>query len=238
MEGLGSMDGWSMRRRYCLPAVVIAVSLLVSGCSQDPAKLPGEQIAVIGDSYTTGLSDNPADPNVWPAMVWQDLRDRGYGIDPTVAGEGGAGYANPGYRGGTFADKARQAVRRYSDVIVFFGSANDIDAPADAVPEAVRATLKDARRTAPEAKLLVIGPAWPRPDPPPEVWRVRDAVRDEATGAGATFVDPLEQRWLWDDPALIGPDKIHPDPAGQKYLAEKIGPLIEAQLPAPHSDSD
>ena len=54
-----------------------------------------------------------------------------------------------------------------------------------------------------------------------------------APTVGATFVDPLAQRWLWDDPALIGPDWIHPDPAGQRYLAEKIAPLIQAELPAP-----
>ena len=86
---------------------------------------------------------------------------------------------------------------------------------------------------APKAHLLVIGPAWPRPDVPPDVWRVRDIVRGEATAIGATFVDPLEQHWLWDDPALIGPDGIHPDRAGQRYLAEKIRPLFEAELPAP-----
>jgi lysophospholipase L1-like esterase len=214
-----------------LIALTGALLLVATGCSKDPAKLPGDQVAVIGDSYTTGLSDNPTDPDVWPEMVWQNLRGQGLDVDPTVAGEGGAGYANPGYRGGTFADKAAQAVRRYSDVVVFFGSANDIDAPADAVPEAVRTTLKDAQRTAPAAKLLVIGPAWPNPDPPPEVWRVRDDVRAAATEVGATFVDPLEQRWLWDDPALIGPDHLHPNRAGQEYLAGKIGPLIQAQLP-------
>ena len=83
------------------------------------------------------------------------------------------------------------------------------------------------------ASRLALASAWPRPDVPPEVWRVRDIVRDEATAIGATFVDPLAQRWLWDDPALIGPDWIHPDPAGQRYLAEKIAPLIQAELPAP-----
>lgn len=214
-----------------LIAAAGALLLVATGCSSDPAELPGEQIAVIGDSYTTGLNDNPTDPDVWPEIVWKDLRGQGLDIDPTVAGEGGAGYAHPGYLGGTFADKARQAVRRYSDVIVFFGSANDIDAPVAAVPEAVRATLRDAQRTAPEATLLVIGPAWPNPEPPEEVLRVRDAVRDEAAAVGATFVDPVEQRWLWDDPALIGPDHIHPDRSGQQYLAAQIAPLIRAQLP-------
>lgn len=216
-------------------AAVIAILIMVTGCSTEPAELPGEQIVVVGDSYTTGPNDDGKDPNVWPAMVWQDLRGRGYDIDPTVSGEGGAGYAQHGYLGDVFADKAK-AIRRATDLMVFFGSANDMNAPAAAVPEAVRSTLKEARRSAPNAQLLVIGPAWPHPDVPIEVWRVRDTVRDEAASVEATFVDPLDQRWLWDDPALIGPDGIHPNRAGQEYLAQKIRPLIEAELPREQSN--
>lgn len=213
-------------------AVAAVAVLAAAGCSSEPTELPGEQIVVVGDSYTTGPDDNGDDPDVWPAMVWQTLRDRGYEIDPTVSGEGGAGYARQGYLGHTFAEKAR-AIRRSTDLVVFFGSANDIDAPADELPGAVRSTLEQAKRAAPGATLLVIGPAWPYPDPPPEVWGARDAVREQATALGATFVDPLEQRWLWEDPALISPDKIHPNLAGQEDLADRIGPLIAAELPTP-----
>lgn len=224
------MDGVLTR----VSAVAIAGLLAVTGCSAGPAELPGEQIVVVGDSYTTGPNDSADDPGVWPAMVWQTLRGEGYDIDPTVSGEGGAGYARRGYQDSVFADKAK-AIRRSTDLMVFFGSANDIDAPVGDVPGAVRSTLEQAQRAAPDAKLLVIGPAWPQPDPPPEVWQVRDIVRDEATALGATFVDPLEQRWLWDDPALIGADGIHPNRAGQEYLAGKIAPLIRADLPPPQA---
>jgi len=210
-------------------AIAVIVMLAVAGCSSEPAELPGEQIVVVGDSYSTGPDDDGRDPNVWPALVWRDLRDRGYEIDPTVSGEGGAGYARRGYLGRTFADKAA-AIRRSTDLMVFFGSANDMNTPADALPTAVRSTLTKAQTTAPKARLLVIGPAWPRPDVPPEVWRVRDTVRDEAATLGVPFVDPLAQRWLW-EPGLIGPDGIHPNRAGQEYLAEKISPLIAAELP-------
>lgn len=211
----------------------LVAALAITACSS-PSTLPptGDQIVVVGDSYTTGPNDDGKDPDVWPAMVWKDLRGKGYEIAPTVSGEGGAGYANPGYRGGVFAGKA-QAIQPSTELVVFFGSANDMHIPPDVLTGAVHETLKKARLTAPKAHLLVIGPAWPRPDVPAEVWRVRDIVRGEATAIGATFVDPLAQRWLWDDPALIGPDWIHPDRAGQRYLAEKIAPLFQAELPAP-----
>lgn len=202
-----------------------------SACSSDPAP-KGNLIVVVGDSYTTGPKENSEDPNVWPAMTWKSLRQRGYEIAPTVVGEGGAGYAHPGHLGGTFPEKA-QTIQPTTELIVFFGSANDMTVAPEKLKPTVRDTLTKARVTAPNAHMLVIGPAWPRPEPPPEVFRVRDIVRDEAVALGATFVDPLEQRWLWDDPALIGPDGIHPNRAGQEYLAEKIRPLLEAELPTP-----
>ena len=44
---------------------------------------------------------------------------------------------------------------------------------------------------------------------------MRDILRAEAAVIGAKFVDPLAERWLWDDPSLIGADWIHPNRAGQ-----------------------
>jgi lysophospholipase L1-like esterase len=211
-------------------ALAAATLLTMTACSAEPAEQPGDQIIIVGDSYTTGPKDDAKDQDLWPAMVWKDLRAQGYEAPPTVSGEGGAGYAKPGYRGGTFADKAR-VIKASTQLVVFFGSANDMEVPPEVLTGAVRETLTTARTTAPKAHLLVIGPAWPRPDPPAEVLRVRDIVRDGAAAIGAPFVDPLEQHWLWQDPRLIGPDGIHPDRAGQEFLAEKILPLVEAQLP-------
>jgi lysophospholipase L1-like esterase len=179
-----------------------------------------------------GLHDDPNDPEVWPGLTWKRLRAKGFSIAPTVSGEGGAGYAHPGYLGGTFAEKA-SAIERSSELVVFFGSANDMTVPPEELKNAVHNTLTKARGTAQKAHFLVIGPAWPRAEVPKEVWEVRDIVRDEAAALGLTFVDPLEQRWLWDGPGLIGPDGIHPNRAGQLYLAEKVGPLIEPELPKP-----
>lgn len=214
------------------------VSLAV-GCSSPPtltpaqqAELPGEHVVVIGDSYTMGPEDNGKDPDIWPAIVWNDMRAKGYDIQPSVTGEGGSGYIHKGYRGGIFGDKV-SAVQPSSDLVVFFGGANDMDIPPDVEKDTVGRTLKAARLAAPKANMLVIGPAWPRADVPPEVLRVRDIVKAEATVIGAKFIDPLADRWLWDDPNLIGADWIHPNRAGQQYLAQKILPLIEAELPPP-----
>ncbi len=217
--------------KWTLAGFAALLLLLISACSNAPSGTP---IAVIGDSYTVGPDENTNDPNVWPGIVWQELRGKGYEIAPSVGGQGGAGYAHPGHLGAVFADKA-DVIHGNTELIVFFGSANDMTVPPDKLKDAVHTTLNSARSTASRARILVIGPAWPRPDVPREVFEVRDIVRDEAALAGATFVDPLQQRWLWDDPKLIGPDGIHPNRPGQYYLAEKIRPLLEADLPSPRN---
>ncbi|WP_082690293.1 SGNH/GDSL hydrolase family protein [Mycobacterium sp. M26] len=219
--------------------LTVAVAFLLASCASAPrltpaqqAALPGDHIVVIGDSYTVGVNNDPDDPDLWPAMVWSQLRERHYEIQPTVEGEGGGGYAHIGTRGGVFADRL-DAIQPSTDLVVIFGSPNDVGTPPDDLRAAVRRTLAGARAAGPAAHLLVIGPAWPQPDPQPPVWQVRDIVRAEAAAVGATFVDPLAQRWWWDDPNLIGWDRVHPNRAGNEYLAQRILPLIEAQLPPP-----
>ncbi len=227
-------------QRLLRPLLVIVALALAAACSspskptpEQQAALPGDHVVVIGDSYTMGPENNGEDPDAWPAIVWSDLRAKGYDIQPTVVGEGGSGYIHKGYRGGIFGDKV-SGVQSSTDLIVFFGGANDMDIPPDVEKSTVAKTFKAARLAAPKANMLVVGPAWPRAsDVPPEVWKVRDIIRDEAAVIGAKFVDPLAEKWLWDDPSLIGADWIHPNRAGQKYLAGKMLPLIQAELPAP-----
>ncbi len=60
-------------------ALATAALFALTACSTEPTDIPGEQIVVIGDSYTTGPNDSGDDPNVWPAIVWRELRERGGG---------------------------------------------------------------------------------------------------------------------------------------------------------------
>jgi hypothetical protein len=91
-------------------------------------------------------------------------------------------------------------------------------------------TFDLTRRIAPSSKLLVIGPPWPTADPPFDVLYVRDILSSQAYDAGATFIDPISEGWFVGRPDLIGPDGVHPNDAGHAYMADKIAPLIRAQL--------
>ena len=188
------------------------------------------RIAVIGDSYTAGSDEGGNGSRAWPELVRGLLALEGVDIDADIAAEGGAGYGQRGDGGSVFEDLTARAVRRSDALIVFFGSRNDQPVDPQKFPALAADTFQLARFAAPGAKVLVIGPPWPTASPSPEVLRIRDSLRDQATAFGAVFADPIAQNWFVGREDLIGQDGVHPTDAGHAYMAAKIAPLIYAQL--------
>jgi lysophospholipase L1-like esterase len=187
-------------------------------------------IAVIGDSYTTGGDLGGLGSNGWTARAWQWLNQQGTPVSADVAAEGGAGYGTRGNRGSVFEDLTADAVKPDDVLVVFFGSRNDQGVDPTQLSILAWGTFQLARRTAPKARFLVIGPPWPTADPPDAVLRIRDALKYQAAIAGATFIDPIATGWFVGRPDLIGKDGVHPTDAGHAYMADMIAPLIRAQL--------
>jgi lysophospholipase L1-like esterase len=188
------------------------------------------RIAVVGDSYTTGGELGGLGGKGWTTRAWQLLSRQGIAVAPDVAAEGGAGYGTRGNHGSVFEDLTNDVVKPDDAVVVFYGSRNDQNVEPTQLSILMWSTFQAARRTAPSAKFLVIGPPWPTADPPGWVLGIRDTLKYQAGVAGATFFDPIAQGWFVGRPELIGKDGIHPTDAGHAYMAEKIAPLIGAQL--------
>jgi lysophospholipase L1-like esterase len=192
--------------------------------------VPIDHVAVVGDSYTTGTDEGGWGANTWTSRTWLTLAHQGLQISPDVASEGRAGYVVRGDHGSVFADLTGRAVHPDDALVVFFGSRNDEGADPAQMMGMAHDAFDLARRIAPSAKLLVIGPPWPTADPPLDLLYVRDILSGQANEAGATFIDPISEGWFVGLPQLIGPDGVHPNDAGHAYMAEKIAPLIHAQL--------
>jgi lysophospholipase L1-like esterase len=188
------------------------------------------RVAVVGDSYTTGGELGGLGSKGWTTRAWQLLARDGIAVAPDVAAEGGAGYGTRGNHGSVFEDLTNDVVKPDDALVVFFGSRNDQGVDPTQLSILAYGTFQLARRTAPSAKMLVIGPPWPTADPPDPVLRIRDALKYQAGVTGATFIDPIAQGWFVGRPELIGKDGVHPTDAGHAYMAEKIAPLIGAQL--------
>ncbi|WP_369803099.1 GDSL lipase [Mycobacterium sp. EPa45] len=214
-------------------AAVVGYSHSVAGYELANRGSAFSRVAVIGDSYTTGTDEGGQGPQSWTSRAWLLLAGQGARIDADVAAEGGAGYGIRGNQGSLFEDLTVRAVDRDDALVVFFGSRNDQPVDMEKYPVLVGETFQIARRVAPNAKVLVIGPPWPTADPPPEVLALRDSLRGQAKAVGAVFVDPLAEGWFVGRPELIGPDGVHPTDAGHAYMADKIAPLIRSQLAIP-----
>ncbi|MGU3497929.1 SGNH/GDSL hydrolase family protein [Mycobacterium sp. C31M] len=191
-----------------------------------PATRPGTQrVTVIGDSY---LSTPPVP---FPDLIWQEFDRRGPKITATVGAEGGTGYTNCGASAKTiYLQRVDRLVSPNDALIVFIGGRNDRYTSPPVLELVVRDTFARAREIAPSAELLVIGPIFPG-DPPAAIGRVSETLRHETEAASGTYVDPVELGWLSED-NLTKEDGVHPNEAGNQYLANKIGPLIAAQLSA------
>ncbi len=223
-----------------LAAIVIAFAFLFGVAAPQPAPVRAyrlaylgsglNHVAVVSDSYTTGTKEGGLGAKSWTSLAWRILGREGVRINADVAAEGRAGYGVRGDHGSVFADLTNRVVRPDDELVVFFGSRNDQGVDPDVYAEATRSTLASARRTAPAAKLLVIGPPWPTADVPDVVLELRDVLYGEAHAIGASWVDPLAERWFVGHPELIGSDGVHPNDAGHAYLADKIAPLIGTRL--------
>jgi lysophospholipase L1-like esterase len=224
-----------------LAAFVISLALLVGMVSEHRATgssyvpltrdTPLVRLAVIGDSYTTGTHEGGLGPKTWTTHAWRSLAHQGVQVAADVAAEGRAGYGVRGDHGSLFVDLTARAVKPDDVLVVFFGSRNDQGVDPWLLAQMARDSFDLARRTAPSASLLVIGPPWPTADVPAAVLLIRDVLNTAARAAGATFVDPLTAHWFVDRPDLIGADGVHPTDAGHAYMADMIAPLIRAQLP-------
>ncbi|WP_310781554.1 Rv0518 family GDSL lipase [Mycobacterium sp. Z3061] len=215
--------------------VAVASSGLVDSAQARPFRaltldLRLKPIAVIGDSYTTGTNEGGLGANSWTARTWRSLTVPGLRIASEVAAEGRAGYGAIGDHGSIFQDLTAKVVKPEDVLVVFFGSRNDQDVDPVLLAQRVHATFTLARRLAPSARFLVVGPPWPTADVPLPVLVIRDVLAGAAWAAGADFVDPIGDRWFVDRPDLIGSDGVHPNDAGHEYMAEKMVPLIRWQL--------
>jgi lysophospholipase L1-like esterase len=222
-------------------AFVAVLALLLSFVSKLPQPVahyetlsldsPLNHVAVIGDSYTTGTNEGGLGAKAWTARAWQMLARQGVQVAADVASEGRAGYGVRGDHNSLFQDLTARAVKPDDVLVVFFGSRNDQGVDPVVLSEMANDNFDLARRTAPAARLLVIGPPWPTAEVPASVLQIRDILDAAARAVGATFVDPLADGWFVGRPELIGADGVHPTDAGHEYMADKIAPLIRAQLP-------
>jgi hypothetical protein len=190
-----------------------------------PAPASTPVLAVYGDGYAAGNPSGGLGPAGWPAQVAASV-----GAELSLHAVARAGYVAPGVTGEDLTAAVRANPVPDAAVTVLFGSRNDADESAPAVEANASAAIAAVRQQAPSTTLLVVGPVWSDADVPAGVVAARDAVRSAAQDAGVQFVDPIAERWFADVTGLIAADGVSPTDQGHAYLAEQIGPAVEAAL--------
>lgn len=178
---------------------------------------------MIGDSLSTGYA-TPGDP--WTRQARSLFTARGQHVQITNASENGAGYVAPGDNGNVFLDLVDRAVLAQTQIVVVFGSDNDVGQTG--VAPAITQTLDQVRHLAPSATLLVVGAPSVPADPGVDLTSIRDTLATATAQVGGHFLDPLTLGWFQGPTSrFIADDGEHPNTDGELYLAQQMVDAIE-----------
>jgi acyl-CoA thioesterase-1 len=221
--------GRSSSRTPALAVAAGAVMFLVAatGCTPVSAEEEADSpvhVVVIGDSLSTGYGTSPK--QAWPKLLQANLLAN-RPVRVTNASENGSGYLVTGEDGNTFSMEVRAAVGPDADVVVFFGSDNDVGADPAELRDAAASAFAAASSRAPQAVLVAVGPLSGTEEPDPALAGVRDSAASAAQSTGVTFIDPIADQWVSGRAdVLLGPDGEHPSATGQEFLRDKMEGIL------------
>jgi lysophospholipase L1-like esterase len=172
----------------------------------------------LGDSYTSGWNGAGQGARGWPQLI---SRERGWQtINLAVPG---TGFINAGWTNQPVGSRVSEAIKQKPDVVFIAAGHNDSRWSSATTAEAADKVIDRLHRALPDALLVIIAPIWPSGSPPARCLELRDHLRRTALSVGATFIDPLGERWFAGSrQRLIGPDGIHPTDAGHRAMADRV----------------
>jgi lysophospholipase L1-like esterase len=211
-------DPSGSRSRGDLVVVRTSLQACEARLERQPRRLPA--VAIVGASYTAGVGpDNPQ-------LSWAVELARLLHWNAVIYGVPGAGYANGGLGGhGPIArmldDERLPGLA--PDLVIVQAGRDDSGLRPSREEQRVRADLDLIRDRAPKARIALLtvfaGPQW---SPPPYVHAINRAIVAAARSADprAIIMNPLAGRWKYD--RADGHDTLHPDAAGDAWIARKV----------------
>jgi lysophospholipase L1-like esterase len=214
----------SRRRAVTLVALITTVAATLAVGSADAHPSYAKRVDYLGDSYTHGTALGGRGRYGYPEIIGRklDWSHRLHAVN-------GTGYVNPARRAahqrGTFATRVNAVISDDPDIVVVLGSRNDMGRATLGVERAAAIqVLGTLHRRLPRAEVIAVGPPWIDATPPPGLLLVRNAVEQAAHDVGVPFIDPIAEGWFAapGDSRLIARDHIHPNDAGQAYMAARL----------------
>ena len=202
--------------KNCLAPVAVLVSLAFVHTL--PA-LPMKHILVLGDSLSEGFLLKHSE--AWPALVTDKLRAAGLNYDLLNASQSG-GTTQGGLR------RLPPHLKRKIDIFILQLGINDVfrGVPVDEIRKNLQEIIDQVKRAHPNARIVVVGMQLPHYSADDYVSAFGKMYVDLAAKNHAALV-PYLLEGVGGDPQLNFPDRLHPNAAGQKILAENVWRVLE-----------
>jgi acyl-CoA thioesterase-1 len=181
-------------------------------------------IVALGDSLTAGygLSRRQA----YPALIGEKMRDAGYEFE----------VVNAGWSGDTTAGGLRRLPevlrsRKKIDIFILALGINDAfrGVPIEQMRSNLQAIIDRTRARHPGVSIIIAGMQLPLESSDGYVRSFGEMFGALAEKNDAALIPYLLQG-VGGDPELNLPDRIHPNAAGQRVLAENVWPVLERIL--------
>jgi len=217
-----------LRSRTRLIAVLLAISFVqtAEAASREPSGVI--TIVALGDSLTAGfgLSRKQA----WPALVADKMRDAGYEFEVVNAGSSGDTTA-----GGLRRLPAILRAHKKIDVFILELGINDAfrGVPIDQIQSNLQAIIDQVRARFPNAAIVLAGmqlPGYTSEDYVSAFGALYEAIARKNRAASI----PYFLEGVAGNPALNQWDRVHPNAAGQRVLAENVWRVLEPIARAAH----
>jgi acyl-CoA thioesterase I len=203
-------------------ALVISILSIVSSQSVTAASHDSssvKRILILGDSLSAGygLSSNQA----YPALLTEKLRTAGLNFEIINASQSG-GTTEGGLR------RLPAHLKRKIDIFILELGINDAfrGVPIAQIRNNLQAIINIVKARNPNVRILIAGMQLPNYSSDDYVFAFGQIYADLAAKNNAVLI-PYLLEGVGGDPLLNQPDRVHPNAAGQKILAENVWRVLE-----------
>ena len=204
---------------------VAVVSLAFISLAQSVAAAPRDsspvkRILVLGDSLSAGFGLRST--QAYPALLTEKLRAAGLEFEITNASQSGGTTA-----GGL--QRLPAHLKHKIDIFILELGINDAfrGVPIVEIRNNLQAIIDQVKARNPNVRIIVAGMQLPNYSSDDYVFAFGQIYADLAAKNNATLI-PYLLEGVGGDPLLNQPDRVHPNAAGQKILADNVWRVLES----------
>jgi GDSL-like Lipase/Acylhydrolase family len=179
-------------------------------------------LLIVGDSYADTYPDLVADKMGWSLAL--DAQDGTGFVRCLDVAPRHVQYIDPPPPRVPFIDRLNRDAATYrADYVLIDGGRSDLWEPPETVAAAADEFIKTVHSDWPNAKIIILLPAFATPEVAANYDAVAQGLRRTAESVGAYVIDPVAQGWYRDvDARSLQKDRIHLSNNGEIYYAHKV----------------